>query len=209
MKTFKSGKEKLEEIVTVLRKETLEPAQEEGKRIIAQAKAQAEHIIHQAQTEANSLVEEAQKSIERERTIFHSSLTQAAQQSIEAMRQAIEKKLFNEELHQLVNKEMSSKDLIAKLITALVKAIEKEGLNANLEAIIPQTVSAKEVAQLLAETIVNKLKNHTVQLGEFIGGAKVRLENKRVTVEITNKEIEELLKRYVRKDFRALFFGKS
>ena len=207
MKTFKTEQEKIQEICSILRKETLEPAQEEAQKIIAHAKERAEQLINEAHRESERLLEEAQRNIEKERNVFHSSLSQASQQSLEALRQKIERKLFNQELHEQIVAHTANPQVIAQLIKAIINAIEKEGLDTEITAIVPATVSSKDINQLLGENVLKKLKDHTVQIGDFGGGAKIRLEGKRLTFEISDKEIEELLKGYVRKDFRKLFFG--
>lgn len=207
MKTFKTEQEKIQQICDTLRKETLEPAHQEAEKIIAHAKERAEHLINEAHRESERLLAEAKKNIEKERNVFHSSLTQASQQSMEALRQTVEQKLFNPELHHLITSRTADPQVIAHLIKAIVTAIEKEGLKTDITAIIPAQVSPKEVNQLIGEQILKKLKDNSVQVGDFKGGAKIRLEGKRLTFEISDKEIEELLKSYVRKDFRKMLFG--
>ena len=75
-----------------------------------------------------------------------------------------------------------------------------------MSAIIPQSVSAKEVNRFLGEGILNRLKEKSVELGEFAGGAQVKLHDKKMTIDITDKSLMELLSGYVRKDFRKLLF---
>lgn len=207
MKTLDTGHDKIQKICDILKKETLEPAHLEAKKIIEAAKKQAEHIIAESHQQAEKSIADARRVIEQERNVFQSSLTQSAKQSLEALRQAIEHKLFNEELHNIVLRHTVDPHVIAKLIDAIVKALEKEGLAADLAAIIPASISVKEVNALLASGILNKLKDQSVALGDIGGGAKVRVEGKKMTLDISNNEIEDLLQRYLRKDFRKLIFG--
>jgi V/A-type H+/Na+-transporting ATPase subunit E len=207
-KTLETGQDKIQKICDVLRRETLEPAEAEAQKIIEEAKKRAEQILLEAKKQIEKQQVDAKKSIEQERNVFQSSLAQAAKQSTEALRQAIEHKLFNPELHNLVGKQSSEPQVIANLITILVKAIEKEGLEADISAYIPSAVSPKEVNQYLAENILNKLKNQSVTIGDFGGGAKLRLEGKRLMLDISDAEIEELLRKFLRKDFRKLIFAE-
>lgn len=207
MKTLDTGHDKIQKICDVLKKETLEPAQLEAKKIIEEAKKQAEHIISESRQHAERNIAEARHTIEQERNIFQSSLSQSAKQSLESLRQSIEHKLFNDELHSIVKQQTSDPRVIAKLIDAIVKALEQDGLAADLSVIIPASIPVKEVNALLAAGILDKLKEHTVVLGDIAGGVKVRVEGKKMTLDISNSEIENLLQRYLRKDFRKFIFG--
>lgn len=205
-KTMKSGPEKIQDICNILRKETLEPAKLEAEKIITDAKAHAERIIKESEIHADKLINDAKKEIERERNILQSALIQAGQQSLEVLRQSIETKLFNPELHKLIQEKTTNPEVISELISAMIKALEKEGLHTDISAIIPQSVPAETVNNLLTENILKKLHSHSVEIGEFKGGAKICLHNKHITLDISNSEIEELLKKYLRKDFRNRFF---
>lgn len=209
MKTLDKEHDKIQHICDTLRKETLEPAQREAEYIINTAKAHAHEIIHEAKQQAEKIQEDAKNSIERERNVFHSSLAQSTRQSLEALRQAIENKLFNPELHHLIVKHAADPKLIANIINAIVKAIEKDGTAADLIAYVSATASPEQINALLGEAILSRLKGHSVTLDEIEGGAKVRIENQKITLDISDREIEELLKRYVRKEFRQLLFAQE
>jgi V/A-type H+-transporting ATPase subunit E len=209
MKTLDTGFDKVQKICDVLRQETLEPAKQEGQKIIADAKKEAEQILKDARQQGEKLMADTRRALEQERNVFQSSLTQASKQSLEALRQAIEHQLFDEELHNLAIHHTTNPQVVAKLIESIVHAIEKEGLAADIAAIIPTSVSAKEVNALLASNILNKLKENSVTVGDISGGVKVRLENKKMTLDISDVEIESLLKRHLRKDFRTRMFGKD
>lgn len=208
MKTLDTGHEKIQKICDILRKETLEPAHKEAQSLIEEAKQQAEQILAEAHQHSEKIIADARRVIEQERNVFHSSLSQSAKQSLEALRQAIEQRLFNQELHQLILRDTANPQVIAKLIDAIVKALEKEGLAADLIAVVPSSISAKEVNSYLAADILNKLKDHSVTLGNIGGGVRIRIEDKKMTLDISDAEIEDLLQRYLRKDFRKMIFGE-
>lgn len=207
MKTLENEQDKIQKICDALRKQTLEPAQAEAEKIIQAGHARAEQIVQEARQQSDQLLAEARKKIERERNVFESSLSQASKQSIEALKQAIEHQLFTPELHDQIVKNTTDPKVIASLITSIVSAIEKEGLGVDLNAYVPASVPAQQVNALLAKEIINKLNGKSVALANFAGGAKIRVEGKNITLDISNTEIEELIQRYVRKDFRKLLFG--
>lgn len=208
-KTLEKGEEKIQKICDALRKETLEPAKKEADELISDAKARGEQIIAEARQEAAKILAHARENIEQERNVFHSSLDQASRQSIEELRQTIEKKLFNDELHHLVAKQTQDPKVIGKLITAIVEAIQKEGLKTEVSAVIPEMVKPEEVNGVLAEGVLKKLKDGGVKVGEFGGGAQVKLIDQKMTIDITEQSLIDLLSKYLRKDFRELIFGDS
>lgn len=207
MKNLEKGQEKIEKICEVLRKETIEPAQKEASRIVEEAKKEANQIIEEAEKQANALIEKAKNDIEQERNVFHSSLLQASKQSLEALRQDIEHRLFNTQLDSLLQNETKDPQVIASLINAIVKAIEKEGISTDIEAVIPASVSPREVNQMLLDGVKKQLKQQSVNVGKFKGGAQVKILDKKMTIDISENSLMELLASFVRKDFRKLIFN--
>ncbi len=208
MKTLDKGQDKIKKICEALKNETLEPAKKQAEQIIEEARAQAAQIIADAKKQTEKLHLASKAELEQERKVFQLSLVQAAKQGLEALKQSIEHSLFNEELHSLLEKHMADPNVISKLISAIIHAIEKEGLATDLVALIPHTVPPKEVNRLLAEQFLKKLKGQSVTLGDFAGGAQVKLEGKKITVDISDTALQELLTQYLRKDFRKLIFAK-
>lgn len=198
--------DKLQEICTILRRDTLEPAQVEAKKIIDAAEKRANEIVRLAEKEAQAILDNVRKSIEQERSLFQSSLQLAARQGVESLKQEVEKSLFNRELDQFVSAELVKPDVAAQLISAIVKAIEARGLGADISASISKAVSVDDVNRLLGEGIQNKLKERSVKVGNFNGGVQVQLRDKKMTIDMSNEALKELLASYIRKDFRKLFF---
>ncbi len=206
-KTLEKGEEKIQKICDALRKETLEPAKQEAEELINEAKLRAEQIIAEARQESEKILAHARENVEQERNVFHSSLEQASRQSVEELRQEIEHRLFNDELEQLVSKQTKDPKVIGKLVDAIVKAIEKEGLKTDISVVIPNTVKPDEVNAVLGEGVLKKLKDGGVKIGGFSGGAQVKLLEKKMTIDITEQSLIDLLSKYLRKDFRQLLFG--
>ncbi|MCB1114560.1 MAG: V-type ATP synthase subunit E [Chlamydiia bacterium] len=208
MKVLKSASDKIQEICDTIKEESLKPAKEEAKRLIEEAEKEARRIKHEAEKEAEKLLEETQKTIKQERNVFHSSLQQAAKQAVEGLRQAVTKNLFNRELSAMIEKSASDKDTVAKLIEAIVEALKKEGMEANLSAYIPQKVSPEEVNKSLSKSVLEKLSNQTVNVGEFKGGAQVKVVGKNLTIDISDSALKELFSKYLKKpEFRELIFN--
>lgn len=207
MKSLEKGQDKIQKICDKLRHETLEPAEKEAQQIVEEAGKKAEAIKADAERQAEQLIKQARGQIEQERNVFHSALQQAAKQTVEGLRQEIEHKLFNEELQNILEKQMADPKIVAELINGLVKAIEKEGLSTDIAAVIPRSVSPDDINDLLLENIRKRLKGKPLEVGIFAGGAQVKLIGRKMTIDLTDQAIKELLANYMRKDFRKLIFS--
>lgn len=206
MKDLESGKDKIKKICDILKAETIDPAKKEAEEILNQAAQEAHQIIKEAEKKAEEIILEARKNIEKERAIFESSIAKAFKQSIETLKQDIENKLFNEEFSHWVQKHTADPSLAGRLITALVKALEEKGVSADFSAYIPREIPASEVNAALSNEIVKKLREKSVVIGDFDGGVKLKLHDKRMTLDLSDQAIKELLERYIRKDFHKLLF---
>ena len=97
--------------------------------------------------------------------------------------------------------------MIAEIINGIVKAVEKEGLNTDLTIVIPRLASKEDVSALLLDGVRKRLKGKPLEIGSFTGGAQVKLQGKKMTVDLSDQVIKELLANYIRKDFRKLIFS--
>lgn len=206
MDNLETGKDKIKKICEVLKNETLEPAKQEGQRIVEGAHQQANTIVRAAEKKAADILAAAQEKIEKEKQLFKSSLVQACKQGKEALRQDIEEKLFNQELSSWIEKNTADPKTAATLISALVAALEKEGTSADFSAIIPKSLSADKVNVLLTQDILKKLKEKSVVVGDFIGGVQLKLHDQKLTLDLNDQALKELLGQYLRKDFRDILF---
>jgi V/A-type H+/Na+-transporting ATPase subunit E len=206
MKGLESGKDRVKKICDVLRKETLEPALTEAERIIAEARAEAEVIIREAKEMLREMEAAARLEIERQRNVFQSSIDQACKQALEALKQMIEEKLFDQELSHLILKQTQEPPVLAAIIAALVGALEKEGIDADLSIYIPAAVPARSVNLLLAKEVLDKLKEKSVLLSDIGGGITAKLHKENITIDISDAALKELVAKYIRKDFREMIF---
>ena len=202
-----SGQDKVKKICEALKSETLEPAKREAENVIHEAKKKAEQIIKEARDQGQMLIKDAQTKIQQEKATAESALKLAARQTIESLKQTVEKAFFNQELISLIDQDLKKPDMVAKLIEAIVKAIEKEGIGADLEAEIPKSVCAEDVNHALGKAIVDRLKEQGVVLGDIEGGAKVKIVGQHMTLDLSDQALRELLASYIRDDFRNLIFS--
>ncbi|MBB64014.1 MAG: V-type ATP synthase subunit E [Waddliaceae bacterium] len=207
MKTLEKGKDKIQQICDVLRKDTIEPAQQEAKGLIEQAHADARKIIDEAREEAENMIRAARSTIEQERSVFESSLSQAARQSKETLRQEVEK-IFNQQLSEKVTSASADSSVVAKVLSSVVEAVSRDGLSADLVAVIPSSVSQEEVLSLMSAGTAEKLQAGGINLGGVSGGAQLQLRDRKITIDLSDQALNELLASFVRKDLRKYLFAK-
>ena len=205
-RALEKSESKIQKICDTLRKDTLEPAHLEAQGILKQAKDEAAKIISKAETESSRIIEQAHQKNEKERAVFQSALEQASKQAFVRLKQQIEEDLFDHEFTKWVERGTADPKLIAKLVDCIVKAIEKEGTDTELSALIPASINPHDVNQLIGEQVLKRLREKSVELGSFHGGAQVRLHGQNLTLDVTSQVLKELLASFVRKDFRELIF---
>lgn len=207
MSDLERGKERVQKLCDLLKKETLDPAKSEAEKILNEAQEKRESILNDARAEAEAMMNEARAKMEEERKVFDSSLSLAGKQALSALKQEIEEKLFDQEIVRSVQNVSADHNVIANVINALVAAIEKEGLDSDLLASIPQAVNKEEVLKGLSATALEKLKEESVQLGDFAGGAKVKLEKEHLTLDMSSEALTRLVTEFVSEELKAKLFG--
>ncbi len=206
MKNLESGKDKIQKICDAIRKETIEPAKQEVRELLENARSQAAEIVREARQQAEIIQKEARLAIEEKQKVAQASLTLACRQTVETLKQKIEQKLFSEALAEMVAKEMSSPQLIVELIQSFMRSLEEQGIEEDFEVLIPKSMQPRSISSLLAKNVLERLKNHTVELGSFDGGVQIRMAGRQITIDISDKVVKELVAGYIRKDLRELVF---
>lgn len=209
MTVKENGQDKIEKICDLLRREALEPAEQQGHRIIEDAKVEAQKIVAHAETKAEELIKEAMKKIANETAAGQVALQEAHKQAIESLKQDIEKKLFAPTLHSFVVDGSNGPAEIAELIRALATAVVKEGISSDFAAVVSSKVNAGALNQAIGQEILNRLQSRAVEIGEIAGGIQMKLLDKKVTLDISDQALVELLGRHLRKDFRDRIFAKA
>lgn len=207
MKSLEKGQDKVQKICDLLRKQTIEPALIEAEAILEEAKLKSEEIKKEAEKYREHIIQQAKLQIEQQQNVFQSSLQQAAKQTIEFLKQEVEHRFFNEELQVLFAKPLNDPRIISELIQAVVRALEKEGINADLSVAVSRAVSVDDVSALLAESVRQKLRKTPIEIKDIHGGAQISLVGKKMTLDLSEEALRELVARYVRKDFRKLIFS--
>ncbi len=206
MKTLEKGKNKLGEICAVLRKETLEPAQLEADKIIEAARAENRQIIARAKQEAEALILKAQQTIAQERKLFESSMDLAAKQSFDQLKQQIEQRLFDAQIAHITDLFLKDGSGMAQLVAAVIRSVETEGVHTNLALALAKNISPEDVSLALAGDVAKKIKEKAIPIDLLERGASIKLVDQKLSVEISDQSLKELLGSFLRESFRKVLF---
>jgi V/A-type H+-transporting ATPase subunit E len=189
----------------MLRKQTLEPAQNQAKKIVEDAEKEAEEIIHKAKEEILFMKEKSKLELEKELRVHEGSIQLAIRQGISTLRQGIEK-VFARNLDNEIEAAMGKEDAVANAISVLLTLIEKEGLGANLSLLLPKHVDLSAICNRLKQDFAEKVKKSAILLDEIKGGAEIKLKDKKMSIELTDQALKELLASYVIPELREKIF---
>ena len=201
-----SAQDKLKQICDTLREETLKPAEEEAGSIVHNAREQAKRIVEEAKEEAQRIIRSAEEAADQTLKKGEAALIQAGKRSLENLKQAVETKIFKESLREWLDGVAADPQVSAKLVQALVQAVETQGSSGNLSACIGKHVSARAVNEVLGKEITSKLKEKSVSIGKFSGGAQLKVDERNWVLDISSEALLDLLTRFLQKDFREMIF---
>ena len=202
-----TGKDKVKKICELLRKETLDPAQEEAKQIVHAAQEEAKEIVEQAQSQAEKILEEARSQIQAEHKLMTSSLALAVKQSIATLKEQIINDLFNPKLAEMISSQMSKTDVIAKLVDSVVDAIKHSGLDTDLSACLPKKINVEELLAMLAKQTLTYISNNNIVLKDIHGGCIVKVEKQNLAIDISDEALKEVVASFIAKQLHKYIFA--
>jgi len=206
MNSSDTGKDKIKKICEILQTEALVPAQQEAAALVTQAQQKAHMLLEEATKQAQDMVDAAKLKIEKERGIFEQSVRHAFQGIKEQLRQEIETTLLRETFTNWVQAHTSHALAASKLISALVEMVREGGMDGDFTALVSKNLQPEEVNALLGEQILRRLREGQVVVGNFQGGVCLKLHAQRITLDLSDAAIIELLTNYISKEFREIIF---
>lgn len=202
-----SNQDKVQKICDTIRRDTLLPAELQAQEILKNAESLAAMTLEKARKEAKQLQEQARIEILKDRQAFTSSLHIACKQTLDLFKQKIEKKVFHDGLSEIIEETTKKPEIITRCIEAILDALAKEGIEQDLQLIISKSVSPRDVIAMLVQKAVTVLESSPIQLGSFAGGAKIRIKQQHLTIDVSDIALKELIAGFLREDFRTLVFS--
>ncbi len=207
MKMLEKSQDKIQQICDLLKSQAIEPGKQEAQRIIEEAQKQAAQIILEAERKAQDTLQKSRRTLESERLLFDNSLKEASKQALGTLRETLENQFFSVALRHELTKTAHDPKVIAELLNAIVKALDREGTRANFTAILPAGTEVNEVLGLLFDDVRERLKAGSVEVGDFGGGVRLKLQDQHLTFDLSENALKELLEKPLRKEFRKWLFA--
>ncbi|MGR3952041.1 MAG: hypothetical protein QRY74_03955 [Chlamydia sp.] len=193
-------------ICQTVRKEALDPALHEAEATKRQAEREREEILKEAKIRAKAIIEEAEKKAISIRKVLESSLEQASSQAVELLKEEIEKNLFNPSLNEYIASSFALEKETASLVESLVQAIDAGGIFGSIAIELGKTASKEKIVQQLGTKVIARLQNGSIQVGMHNWGIIVRIKDKQIVLDVSDKAVRELMANFLRQEFRKMLF---
>lgn len=205
-------KNKINEIVELLKKDGIEAGKAESDKIISEAQQRAKEIINNANREKEKILQETQKDINKIKRSAEANIRMAINQGINQFREAIENTLLQPTIIKSIEK-ATNIETIKEMIITIVSAYSKAGFETNDLNIILNEQDRQKIKNTILSEIGKQIKNASSI--EIIGdkvskGVKLIQKSGNLSLEFTPESITEVLLSFVRSEFRKIFFeGKK
>jgi V/A-type H+-transporting ATPase subunit E len=209
----------VEQLLARIRDEGVAAARQEAERILAQAKEEAASIRARARLEAESTVAEARAGIEVEQQAGKAALRLAARDTLLELHATIRRD-FEYFVRRLVTRECCDVEFIRDLVLALAGQVSQRCIaGRNARIFVDADLLAAHAAEADADSVLGAALNaRTLELSaemlregiELIpatasgGGARVRLVDENLELDLGDEAISRLLMRFLLPRFRHI-----
>lgn len=198
---------KLQELTDKLYNEGLSKGKQEGEALLQEATAKADSILAEARKEADGIIAKARKEAEELKTRVNADLKIAANQSIAATKQDIEKIVVAKITDKEVKTALSSADFLKEIITAVARNFNAAE-PVDLEVVLPESLK-KEMEPFVAKELSSILKSGiTASFSKKIGGGfTIGPKDGSYFISFTDETFTDLISEYLRPAAKKILFG--
>lgn len=190
--------QQIQDLIASIKKDGIESATNESKKILEEARKEAERIVNEAKKERDKIIADGKKTIEIERESSISSVKQAARDVSLTLRKNLEDK-FKKILGQKVSSSLDEK-VIAEAIVAVVKG-ECNGCDVEVSKEMVDKVNAVLTSQFAQELE----KGVTLRSSSSVsGGFKVYSKDGSAYIDLSDEEITKLLYPYLSSSLKEI-----
>ena len=209
-------------LIARLRDEGVNNGRSQAEQIVAEAKAKAEAIVQQAQQQADRIVSQAREEAENLKRAGKESLEVAFRDTNLRLKTQLNQR-FTGEVRRLVGAETEKPELLRKLILEVAGRVKEEAVQAQqIEVLLPRQVTGLEELSRNPEELERGILTYFVKLisqdmlregvsfgvtKDNQGGLRLRLVDREVVLELSDRAIAETLLEHLQPRFRALLEG--
>ena len=190
--------QQIQDLIASIKKDGIESATNESKKILEEARKEAERIVNEARKERDKIIADGKKTIEIERESSISSVKQAARDVSLTLRKNLEDK-FKKILGNKVSSSLDEK-VIAEAIVAVVKG-QCNGCDVAVSKEMVDKVNAVLTSQFAKELE----KGVTLRASSSVsGGFKVYSKDGSAYIDLSDEEITKLLYPYLSSSLKEI-----
>ena len=190
--------QQIQDLIASIKKDGIESATNESKKILEEARKEAERIVNEAKKERDKIIADGKKTIEIERESSISSVKQAARDVSLTLRKNLEDK-FKKILGNKVSSSLDEK-VIAEAIVAVVKG-ECNGCDVEVSKEMVDKVNAVLTSQFAKELE----KGVTLRASSSVSdGFKVYSKDGSAYIDLSDEEITKLLYPYLSSSLKEI-----
>lgn len=214
----------VEELIEKLRDKGIVAGQEKARDIVADAQKRAAWIVQEAEQEAKLLVDKARAEAEAIHAAGQDALKLAARDALLKLRDTLLGS-FSEEVMRVVGEQMADEEFMQRLILALACRVREETGLDNEKRIVfrlpadaigidelkknPEELKQGSLTHFAASMAANLLREGVkFEVSDAIDcGLTVKLEERNMTIDFTDRAVAALLLEHLQPRFRALLQG--
>lgn len=214
----------LEALIARLKEEGVAAGREEADRLVAEAQARALKLVEKAEADAKALVETARREAAALRQAGDDALEVAARDTILEVKDRLAKR-FAGDVERAVSTATRDEELLRRMILEVVgRARAESGVDdaGEVEVVLPRTAIGLDELRRKPEELTAGSLSHFVaaSAGEMLragvsfaradddaGGLRLRLVDRQVTVDLSDRAVAEAILVHLQPRFRALLEG--
>ena len=212
----------VEELIARLRDEGVNKGRAQAEQIVQDAQARADLLVKEAQQEAERIVNQAQEEAENLKRAGHEALKLAFRDTNLALKTQLNQQ-FTGKIQRLVGAETEKPELLQKLLLEVASRVKEEVAQAQqVEVLLPRKVAGlaelsrnsaereQEILTHFVKLISQDLLREGVSFGvakDNQGGLRLRLVDRQVVLDLSERAIAETLLEHLQPRFRALLEG--
>ena len=191
--------QQIQDLINSIKKDGIDSATNESKRIIEEAEKKAETIIKEANAERDKLLADGRRQLEKEKESFSESLKMAARDLSLSFKKEVEGKI------QALLDEKVKGAFDENLLKELLKTVIEAEFNGDVIVELPREKKTA-VAQSLAEELASSLgKGVELSFSSSLqGGFRVLAKDGRAYIDLSDDEVMKLLYPYLSSSVRDL-----
>lgn len=199
---------KLQELTDKLYQEGLSKGRQEAEELKARAKQEAEALLEQARREAESIKAQARKEADELRRKAESDIRMAANQTIAAVKQSVERLVTAKALAEPAVSALAAPDFIRELIRTIASAYRDGAEATDLSVVLPAPLQQELETFLREETGRLFGKGTEIRFSKQLSnGFRIGPKDGGYLISFTGSDFEQMLAEYLRPATRKLLFG--